>query len=356
MKKKPLTYTGTIQPNPGIYYEPIQREIYPYTAEENLIEVVNLAIDLGMPLLLEGEPGCGKSRLAHALVYEFNYRKKNKPIKYYEWTVQSTSKAEESLYQYDYIGRLQAAQIKQSLRESSVTTTKTNDQDSSSIINQENSPQKASSTNQTEDKDNEINNKLSKDPANPKDWVNLQPLGKAFKQSQDYQEQSVVLIDEIDKADRDFPNDLLLAIESRCFFIKETEDNIQADRENFPLIIITSNQEKNLPNAFLRRCIYHYIEFPKQHRLIEILTKRFTDAEQEVIIEAVNRFMQVREAQEDNKPPGEKKVSTSELIFWFKSLSKYKPDIIKKKLKEKKIPHAGILLKSRDDLQEYGEV
>ncbi|MGK7941761.1 MAG: AAA family ATPase [Crocosphaera sp.] len=324
MNKKPLIYTGKIQPKPGIYYEPIQREIYPYTAENDLIEVVNLAINLGMPLLLEGEPGCGKSRLAHALVYEFNYRKKNNPIKYYEWTVQSTSKAEESLYQYDYLGRLQAAQIGQ-------------------LIND-------SSTVKNEDKNNE------KDPANPKDWVNLQPLGKAFKQSKDDKEQSVVLMDEIDKADRDFPNDLLLAIESRCFFIKETQDRIQADREKSPLIIITSNQEKNLPNAFLRRCIYHYIEFPKPDRLIKILTERFTNAEQEIIIEAVSRFMQVREAQEDNKPPGEKKVSTSELIFWFKSLLKYEPDIIKKKLKEKKLPHAGILLKSRDDLQEYGEV
>ncbi|MDJ0508177.1 MAG: MoxR family ATPase [Crocosphaera sp.] len=353
MNKKTLTYTGNIQPKPGIYYEPIQREIYPYTAEDELIEVVNLAIELGMPLLLEGEPGCGKSRLAHALVYEFNYHKKNKPIKYYEWTVQSTSKAEESLYQYDYIGRLQAAQIKELLNKSSVTTTQINEQDSSSITNQENSSEKESSTNKIEDNEHEIHD--NQDPTNRKDWVNLQPLGKAFKRSQDYQEQSVVLIDEIDKADRDFPNDLLLAIESGCFFIRETQETIRANQDSLPLIIITSNQEKNLPNAFLRRCIYHYIEFPKPERLIEILTKRFTDAEEEVIIEAVKRFMQVREAQEDNKPPGEKKVSTSELIFWFKSLLKDKPDLIKKKLKDKKLPHPGILLKSRDDLQEYGE-
>ncbi|EAZ89370.1 AAA family ATPase [Crocosphaera chwakensis] len=337
MNKKLLTYTGIIQPEkPGIYYDPIQREIYPYTAETDLIEVVNLAIDLRMPLLLEGEPGCGKSRLAHALVYEFNYRKKNNPIKYYEWTVQSTSKAEESLYQYDYIGRLQAAQITKLINDSSTNIKKTDDTDSLAVKN--------------EDKNNE------KDPANPKDWVNLQPLGLAFKQSQDHQEQSVVLIDEIDKADRDFPNDLLLAIESRCFFVKETQEKIQANSEYLPLIIITSNQEKTLPNAFLRRCIYHYIEFPEPETLIEILTKRFTDPEQDVIIEAVDRFMQVRKAQEDHKSPGEKKVSTSELIFWFKSLLKYEPDIMTKKLKEKKLPHAGILLKSRDDLRDYGEV
>ena len=320
MAKLSLTYTGKIQPKSGLYYEPIQQKIYPYDAGDELIEVVNLAIELGMPLLLEGEPGCGKSRLAHALVYEFNYYRENNPIKYYEWIVQSTSKAEDSLYQYDYIGRLQAAQI-------------------SGILSQ---------------KEIEESSSEQKNPATSKDWVDLQPLGKAFKQSQDKQEQSVVLIDEIDKADRDFPNDLLLAIESRRFFIKETGEPIQANDQAFPLIIITSNQEKNLPNAFLRRCIYHYIELPNQERLRKILTERFTDAEQEVIIKAVDRFQEVRTSQDETKSEGEKKVSTSELIAWFKSLLKYKPEEIIAKLKEDKLPHASVLLKSRTDLQDYG--
>jgi MoxR-like ATPase len=320
MAKLSLTYRGKIQPESGLYYEPIQQKIYPYDAGDELIEVVNLAIELGMPLLLEGEPGCGKSRLAHALVYEFNYRQENNPIKYYEWTVQSTSKAEDSLYQYDYIGRLQAAQI-------------------SGILSQ---------------KEIEESSSEQKNPATSKDWVDLQPLGKAFKQSKDKQEQSVVLIDEIDKADRDFPNDLLLAIESRRFFIKETRDLIQANEQAFPLIIITSNQEKNLPNAFLRRCIYHYIELPNQERLRKILTERFTDAEQDVIIKAVDRFQEVRTSQDETKSEGEKKVSTSELIAWFKSLLKYKPEEIIAKLNEDKLPHASILLKSRTDLQDYG--
>ena len=320
MAKLSLTYRGKIQPESGLYYEPIQQKIYPYDAGDELIEVVNLAIELGMPLLLEGEPGCGKSRLAHALVYEFNYRQENNPIKYYEWTVQSTSKAEDSLYQYDYIGRLQAAQI-------------------SGILSQKGTEESSSE---------------QKNPATSKDWVDLQALGKAFKQSQDKQEQSVVLIDEIDKADRDFPNDLLLAIESRRFFIKETGDLIQANDQAFPLIIITSNQEKNLPNAFLRRCIYHYIELPNQERLRKILTERFTDAEQEVIIKAVDRFQEVRTSQDETKSEGEKKVSTSELIAWFKSLLKYKPEEIIAKLKEDKLPHASVLLKSRTDLQDYG--
>ena len=320
MAKLSLTYTGKIQPKSDLYYEPIQQKIYPYDAGDELIEVVNLAIELGMPLLLEGEPGCGKSRLAHALVYEFNYRQENNPIKYYEWTVQSTSKAEDSLYQYDYIGRLQAAQI-------------------SGILSQ---------------KGTEESSYEQKNPATSKDWVDLQALGKAFKQSRDEEEQSVVLIDEIDKADRDFPNDLLLAIESRRFFIKETRDLIPANEQAFPLIIITSNQEKNLPNAFLRRCIYHYIELPNQERLRKILTERFTDAEQDVIIKAVDRFQEVRTSQDETKSEGEKKVSTSELIAWFKSLLKYKPEEIIAKLNEDKLPHASILLKSRTDLQDYG--
>ncbi|REJ51070.1 MAG: MoxR family ATPase [Microcystis wesenbergii TW10] len=320
MAKLSLTYRGEIQPKSGLYYEPIQQKIYPYDAGDELIEVVNLAIELGMPLLLEGEPGCGKSRLAHALVYEFNYHRENNPIKYYEWIVQSTSKAEDSLYQYDYIGRLQAAQISGILRQKEI----------------------------------EESSSEQKNPATSKDWVDLQPLGKAFKQSKDKQEQSVVLIDEIDKADRDFPNDLLLAIESRRFFIKETGETIQANDQAFPLIIITSNQEKNLPNAFLRRCIYHYIELPNQERLRKILTERFTDAEQEVIIKAVDRFLEVRTSQDETKSEGEKKVSTSELIAWFKSLLKYKPEEIIAKLKEDKLPHASVLLKSRTDVQDYG--
>ncbi len=320
MAKLSLTYRGKIQPKSDLYYEPIQQKIYPYDAGDELIEVVNLAIELGMPLLLEGEPGCGKSRLAHALVYEFNNGQQSGSIKYYEWIVQSTSKAEDSLYQYDYIGRLQAAQI-------------------SGILSKEEIEESSSEP---------------KNPATSKDWFDLQPLGKAFEQSQDKQEQSVVLIDEIDKADRDFPNDLLLAIESRRFFIKETGKTIQANDQAFPLIIITSNQEKNLPNAFLRRCIYHYIELPNQERLRKILTERFTDAEQEVIIKAVDRFLEVRTSQDETKSEGEKKVSTSELIAWFKSLFKYKPEEIIAKLNEDKLPHASVLLKSRTDLQDYG--
>jgi MoxR-like ATPase len=290
-----------------------------------------------MPLLLEGEPGCGKSRLAHALVYEFNKGNPNTTtaIKYHEWIVQSTSKAEDSLYQYDYIGRLQAAQvqgiIKQPLAEDK------NPKDPAKLAEGEN----------------------PKDPAKPGDWVDYRPLGKAFKESQDRDIISVVLIDEIDKADRDFPNDLLLTIEKQEFIIKETGDTIRAREESSPIIIITSNQEKRLPNAFLRRCIYHYIELPSQERLTKILETRFLKYQElldkKVIDKAVERFLDIRESQVNDKIPSRDKiVSTAELIAWFQSFLKYDADEILKKLSQEKIPHAGALLKTYEDLKDYG--
>lgn len=281
MAKLPLTYTGNIQPRSGEYYQPINRLIYPYDADEELKEAVNLAISLKMPLLLEGEPGSGKSRLAHALVYEFNKfleENKQKPsIKYHFWSVQSINKAQDSLYLYDYIGRLQAAQIQQVIQ----------------------------SSEQALDPDF----KPPKDPVKPENWVDYQPLGLAFKDSKDRQIQSVVLIDEIDKADRDFPNDLLQAIEDKAFTVKETGEEIKADETIPPIIIITSNQEKRLPSAFLRRCLYHYIDFPSPERLQKILSLRFLKHPEDSIKKAVERFMEVRRTQEEDKGEGEKKLA-----------------------------------------------
>jgi MoxR-like ATPase len=322
-----LTYTGEVQPQPDNktkdyknFAPLIADRVYPYDPEPELIEAVNVALDLKMPLLLEGEPGCGKSRLAHALVYEFNKGnpKTTTTIKYHEWIVQSTSKAEDSLYQYDYIGRLQAAQVQ-------------------GIIKQP----------LAEDKN-------PKDPAKLGDWVDYRPLGKAFKESQDHNIRSVVLIDEIDKADRDFPNDLLLTIEKQEFTIKETGDTIRAREESSPIIIITSNQEKRLPNAFLRRCIYHYIELPSPERLTKILETRFLKyqdlLDKKVIDKAVERFLDIRESQVNDKIPSRDKiVSTAELIAWFQSFLKYDADEILKKLSQEKIPHAGALLKTYKD-------
>ncbi|MEG3437974.1 MoxR family ATPase [Pannus brasiliensis CCIBt3594] len=319
-----LKYTGKIQPDLEDEYPPIRRKIYPYSADEDLIEAVNLAIDLRMPLLLEGEPGCGKSRLAHALVYELNHvngtLEKPYPIEYGFYSVQSVSKATDSLYLYDYIGRLQAAQIGQAMQ--------------------------ASGQN--------IETKM-KDPANPENWVDYRPLGNAFKNSQQDGIQSVVLIDEIDKADRDFPNDLLQIIEDRAFTIQETGVEIKAREDASPIIIITSNREKSLPPAFLRRCLYHYIPFPDEEKLKEILSLRFKDRSKEIIDTAIDRFLEVRSAQEDEKAEGEKKVSASELIAWFQSLLRYPEDELLEKLGADKLPHASVLLKSRDDLDHYSE-
>lgn len=327
--KLKLKYTGEFQPESELEYPPIRRKIYPYSADDDLIEAVNLAIDLRMPLLLEGEPGCGKSRLAHALVYELNQRNLDQrtlenpyPIEYGFYSVQSVSKATDSLYLYDYIGRLQAAQIGQAMRASGQNTTT-----------------------------------QTRDPANPKDWVEYRPLGEAFYKSQKGKKegiQSVVLIDEIDKADRDFPNDLLQIIEDRAFTIQETGDEIKASEDVSPIIIITSNREKSLPPAFLRRCLYHYIPFPKEDRLKEILSLRFKDRSKEIIDTAIERFMKIRKAQEEEKAEGEKKVSTSELIAWFQSLLGYSDDELLEKLGASKLPHASVLLKSRDDLDRYG--
>jgi len=315
MAKLPLTYAGEIQPEPGTFYEPINRKIYPYYPDDDLKEAVNLSLDLDMPLLLEGEPGCGKSRLAHALVYELNKkrRKTEQEIQYQFWTVQSISTAQDSLYTYDYVGRLQAAQLQNVNRQI-----------------------------------------IGENPTEPNDWVDYQPLGKAFKKSQDEQIRSVVLIDEIDKADRDFPNDLLLAIEDKAFRIKEIDREIKAHDDAPPIIIITSNQEKRLPDAFLRRCLYYYIEFPGENQLKTILSNRFTQQPEDLIDKAIDRFLQIRYAQDSDKAEGEKKVSTSELIAWFQSLIKAKPEIILEKLEQSKLPNASVLLKSSSDRKEYG--
>lgn len=328
-----LTYKGEVQPQPNntIIVNPREGSdeqtdlrIYPYYPSQGLIEAVNLAIKLRLPLLLEGEPGVGKSRLAHSLVYELNDQiakhnkkrgtKKEKPVDFYYWNVQSISKGQDALYTYDYVGRLQAAQLKEA---------------------------------NLEDDD--------RDPKDIESFVEYQPLGLAFKRSKEEKRQAVVLIDEIDKADRDFPNDLLLAIEERAFYVKETRQTIKADDEAIPIIIITSNQERKLPDAFLRRCLYHYIEFPSDTEALErILSGRFTKSDAEVRRQAIARFKTLREKMEFDKGEG-KKVSISELINWFDALSTYpEKDVILEVLNQEPLPFRQALLKSQEDIEEYG--
>lgn len=303
MVQLPLKYTGDEQPQPGKWSELVQTTLYPYYPSPELIEAVNLALLLKRPLLLEGEPGCGKSRLAYALVYELSQRYKQINWKFRLWNVQSTSKAEEGFYTYDYIGRLQAAQLQQTgIKES------------------------------------------QKNPSNTSDFLENGPLGDAF---QDKEAWTVVLIDEIDKADRDFPNDLLLAIEEGRYFVKPINEWWEANKEKPPIIIITSNQEKKLPRAFLRRCLYHYIELPNQEELKRILEGRFKEAPEAVVTQAIDKFLELREQMD------ERKVSTSELIDWFQALIGYEPDKVLEKLGQKDLPYATALLKEREERQDF---
>jgi MoxR-like ATPase len=326
MAKIPLEYTGKIHPpSGGIWNEQVNRKLYPYYPDNGLKEAVKLAIQLNRPLLLEGEPGCGKSELARAVFYEFSQRE-GENWHFRLWNIQSTSKAQDGFYTYDYIGRLQAAQIAQL--------------------------EKLKST-------------------NPEDYLEYGPLGHAFLEhgeTDNIKSRNIVLIDEIDKADIDFPNDLLLALEDQCFEIKDVRPRrwLTANKDAPQIIFITSNQEKELPNAFLRRCLYHYVEFPDKKALIDIINGRFSAPPETLINAAIGRFLALREDMNDNKEETDKKVSTSELIDWFQVLNlhirneeneiddKKLNDIIKE-LEKNKLPYNGTLLKNRQDKQEYGK-
>lgn len=311
----------------GEWSELVKQKIYPYYPSQGLVEAVNLAIRLNRPLLLEGEPGCGKSQLAAAVAYQFSKRYPEIQWRYQLWNVQSTSKAQDGFYTYDYVGRLQAAQL--------------------------------------DIKDPESN------PSNPENFIDWGPLGYAFREHQCDETKlpirTIVLIDEIDKAERDLPNDLLLAIEQQKFEVKEVrvkdEKGKQSSRWEFanqdapPIIFITSNHEKELPSAFLRRCFYHYVEFPKQEAdLMKIINAHFEEGQELpaiVIKKAINRFLELRGRMEEDKGEIGKKVSTSELIDWIYALYEYPPKEIQKMLARKELPIAGALLKNHPDSNEY---
>ncbi|MBE9143553.1 AAA family ATPase [Planktothrix mougeotii] len=302
-------------PQGGEWSDLVDQQIYPYYPSDGLVEAVNLAIRLNRPLLLEGEPGCGKSQLAAAVAYQFSKRYPDIQWKYRLWNIQSTSKAQDGFYTYDYVGRLQAAQLAK-----------------------------------VEVTDENMN------PSNPENFINWGPLGYAF---QEHNCRTIVLIDEIDKADKDLPNDLLLAIDQQKFLVKElrTKEGEPcwkcANKAAPPIIFITSNREQELPRAFLRRCLYHYVEFPDRKRLTEILNSRFKNLPATIVKPALEKFLKLREAMEEDE--AYKQVSTSELIDWFQALYDYPPKEIKEMLKAG-IPLASALLKTHQDYNRYQDL
>ena len=253
-----------------------------YVASPELMSAVNIAIVLQKPLLIKGEPGTGKTLLAQAVADALG---KELII----WNVKSTTKAQDGLYVYDVVQRLYDSQFGEH-----------NVDDIASYI------------------------KYGK-------------LGEAFLAD----EQAVLLIDEIDKADLEFPNDLLWELDRMEFYIPETRQTVKAKHR--PIVIITSNAEKELPDAFLRRCVFHYIEFPDQKQMEEIIRVHFGDLDRRLVTQALAAFYWLRELRGIEKKP-----STSELVDWLRALiaGGVAPEEIAARL-----PFAGVLLKKDKDLR-----
>jgi MoxR-like ATPase len=251
-----------------------------YIVSDDLRNSVNIAIALGKPLLIKGEPGTGKTVLAQSIA---DALEKELII----WNIKSTTKAQEGLYVYDTVQRLYDSQFG------------------------------------------------AQDVANIKQYIKLGKLGEAFQS----EKQVVLLIDEIDKADLEFPNDLLWELDQMTFYIPETKETISAKTR--PIVIITSNAEKELPDAFLRRCIFHYIAFPEPDAMEKIIRVHHPHVEKKLLEQAMDTFYMLR-----NIPNIQKKPSTSELIDWLQAL--VVGGISPNKIKE--LPFLGVLLKKNEDL------
>lgn len=258
-----------------------------YIATEELQMAVNAAKTLERPLLIKGEPGTGKTMLAEQVAESLGM-----PL--IQWHIKSTTKAHQGLYEYDAVSRL---------------------------------------------RDSQLGNEKVHDISN---YIKKGKLWEAFASEQ----QVVLLIDEIDKADIEFPNDLLQELDKMEFFVYETGETIKAKTR--PIIIITSNNEKELPDAFLRRCFFHYINFPNRETMQKIVAVHHPDIKANLLKEALDIFFQVREV-----PGLKKKPSTSELIDWLKLLlaDDIPDEVLKGKDPSKAIPPLyGALLKNEQDV------
>jgi len=258
-----------------------------YVATDDLRIAVNAAITLERPLLIKGEPGTGKTVLAFEVAQALNV-----PI--IQWHIKSTTKAQQGLYEYDAVSRL---------------------------------------------RDSQLGDERVKDIRN---YIAKGKLWEAFTNDQ----RPVLLIDEIDKADIEFPNDLLLELDRMEFFVYETGETVKAKQR--PIVMITSNNEKELPDAFLRRCFFHYIKFPDRDTMQQIISVHYPNIMDKLVGEALNIFYQIRDV-----PGLKKKPSTSELLDWLKLLmaDHITPETLRERDPSKLIPPLhGALLKNEQDV------
>ena len=264
-----------------------------YIATDDLMMAVNAAVTLERPILVKGEPGTGKTQLAIEVA-----RSLGKPL--HEWHIKSTTKAQQGLYEYDAVARLRDSQL-------------------------------------GDDRVHDIAN-----------YIVRGKIWEAFES----EEKPVLLIDEIDKADIEFPNDLLRELDRMEFDVYETKKLVKAKHR--PIIVITSNNEKELPDAFLRRCFFHYIKFPDQNTMTEIIDVHFPNLKKDLLAEALNAFYKVRDVRGLKKKP-----STSELLDWIKLLlaEDIPPEALRGEGNRNAIPPLyGALLKNEQDVHLFEQL